>query len=58
MLGPGVQIKAVEGDPLFANRDFRQAWPDKSIKPVFVHAEVEWCIAQPHQSRHDPLKAV
>jgi hypothetical protein len=40
VVGPGIEVKAVEGDPLRADRDHGQTRPNVAIEAIFVHAEV------------------
>ena len=35
----GIKLQTVKRDPLYADRDFRQKWPDFAAKTVFVHAQ-------------------
>jgi len=40
LIGPRIEVKAVEGDPLGADRDLREAGAHLGAEPVAVHAEV------------------
>ena len=51
VVGPGIQIKAVEGDTLAADRNFSDIGADLGVEPVAVHAEVARCIPQSQQPR-------
>jgi len=44
---PGVQFKAIEGDPLSADRDYREEWPHLGVEAIGVHAQIARRIAQP-----------
>ena len=50
MVHPGVQIKAVEGNALFADLNFNEIRTNFSIKAVPVHAQIEGRVPQPDQS--------
>jgi len=41
MVHPGVQIKAIEGNALFADPDFKEMRTNFSIKAVPVHTQIE-----------------
>jgi len=41
MVHPGVQIKAVEGNALFADPDFNEIRTDLTVKAVPVHTQIE-----------------
>ena len=53
LIRPGIEVKAVKGDALGADRDGRHEWANLAIEAVFVHAEVGRGIAQPDESRHE-----
>jgi len=38
---PSVEIKPVEGNPLFSDADFHQIRADFSVETVFIHSEIE-----------------
>jgi hypothetical protein len=40
VVGPGVEVKTIEGDAAIADRDFDEERPDLRVEPVAVHAEV------------------
>src|SRR5690242_18163545 len=46
LLDPGVQFKAIEGDALGADGDFRELRPYLGVEPVAVHAEIERRVAK------------
>jgi hypothetical protein len=41
---PALEVKAIEGDSLRANRDHRELGPHLAIEAIAVHAEIAWCI--------------
>jgi hypothetical protein len=51
VVGPGIEVKPVKGDPLRADRDYIQERPNVAIKAIFVHAEIRRGVAQPDESR-------
>ena len=50
MVHPGVQIKAIESNALFADLNFNEIRTNFSIKAVPVHAQIEGRVPQPDQS--------
>ena len=50
MIYPGVQLKAVEGNPLPTNRDLGEVRADLNVEAVAVHADVAWGIAKAKQA--------
>jgi len=46
LVRPGVQVNAIEGDPLRADWDGAEVRPHVAIEAVLVHAEVRWGVAQ------------
>ena len=48
-----VKLKAIEGDPLATDGDFREVWANVGIEPVAVHAEVAWSVTETDQTGHD-----
>jgi hypothetical protein len=48
---PGIQIKPIEGDALFADADFNQIRTDFRIEAVPVHPDIEGGIAETDQAR-------
>jgi hypothetical protein len=47
VVGPGVEVKAIEGDAAIADRDFGEERPDFGVEPIAVHAEIPWRVAVP-----------
>ena len=42
LVGPGVEVKAVEGDALCADWNDGDAWTHFAVEAVLVHAEKGW----------------
>jgi hypothetical protein len=40
VVGPGVEVKSIEGDAAIADRDFGEERSDFGVEAVAVHAEV------------------
>jgi len=53
VVGPGIEVKAVEGDPLRADRDHGEERTNDAIEAIFVHAEIGRRVAQPDESRQE-----
>ena len=53
VVGPGIEVKAVEGDTLRADRDHGEERTNIAIEAIFVHAEIRWRIAQPDEARQE-----
>ena len=51
LLDPGVQFKAIKGDALGTDRDFREFRSYLGVKPVAVHAEIERRVAKADEAR-------
>ena len=49
LLRPGVHFKPIKGNALFANRDFRKAYPNLPIESVLVHSQVAGGITQTNE---------
>jgi hypothetical protein len=45
VVGPGVEVKTIEGDAAIPDRDFGEERPDLCVEPVAVHAEVRQRVA-------------
>ena len=41
MVHPGVQIKAIESNSLFADLNFNEIWANFGVKTVAIHAQIE-----------------
>lgn len=50
LLDPGIEIKAIEGFALDADRNQRQPGPNLFIEAVFVHAEIPRRIPEPEKA--------
>jgi hypothetical protein len=46
---PSVELKAIEGDALGSNRDFREMRPHLGVEPVAVHTEIRRRVTKPHK---------
>ena len=46
LIGPGVEVKAVEGNALVADRNFRDAGSNLAVESVAVHAEIGGRVAK------------
>jgi len=51
VVGPGIEVKAVEGDPLRADRDHGEERANVAIEAILVHAEIRRRVAQPDEAR-------
>jgi len=47
---PTVEVKAIEGDSLRADRDHREQGPHLAIEAIAVHAEIAWCIPEANEA--------
>jgi len=50
VISPGIEVKAIEGDSLLADRDRGDARADFAVEAVLVHAEVGRCIPETDQA--------
>ena len=53
VVGPGIEVKAVEGDPLRADADYGEERTDVAVEAIFVHAEIRRRVAQPDKTRQE-----
>jgi hypothetical protein len=53
LVHPGIEIKAIEGFALDADRNQRHPGPDLSIEAVLVHAEIPRRIPEPEEAREE-----
>jgi len=51
VVGPGIEVKTVEGDSLRADGDHVQERTNVAIEAVFVHAEIGGRVAQSNEAR-------
>jgi hypothetical protein len=51
VVGPGIEVKPVEGDSLRADGDHVQERTNVAIEAIFVHAEIRWGVPQPDKAR-------
>ena len=56
VVGPGIEVKAVEGDPLRADRDHGEERTNVAIEAIFVHAEIRRRVAQADEARQKPTR--
>lgn len=40
VVGPGVEVKPVKGDPLRADWNHNKQWTNVAIEAIFVHSEI------------------
>ncbi|MFB3088406.1 MAG: hypothetical protein ACE10E_08880 [Acidiferrobacterales bacterium] len=50
LIHPGIQVKAIEGNALFADRDFSELGPYLGIEPIAVHAEIVRRVSQAQET--------
>ena len=50
LLDPGIEIKAIEGSALDADRNQRQPGPNLFVEAVLVHPEIPRRIPEPEQA--------
>jgi hypothetical protein len=55
VIGPGIQVKAVEGDPLRSDWNDGHARAHLSVEAVLVHAEVRRRISQTDEAGRDVI---
>jgi hypothetical protein len=53
VVGPGIEVKPVKGNPLGADRDHGEERTNLTIEAIFVHAEIRRGIAQPDEARQN-----
>jgi hypothetical protein len=53
VVGPGIKVKPVEGDPLRTNRDHGEERPNVAIEAIFIHAEIRRGVAQADETRQE-----
>jgi hypothetical protein len=51
VVGPGIEVKAVEGDALDADRDHGKQRADLAIEAILVHSEIGRGVAQADKTR-------
>jgi hypothetical protein len=51
VVGPGIEVKPVEGDSLRADWDRGEERTNVAIEAILVHAEIGWCVAQADKTR-------
>jgi hypothetical protein len=53
VIRPCVEVKAIEGDSLRADRDHGEERADFAVEAVFVHAEIGRGVAQADEAREE-----
>ena len=53
VVGPGIEVKPVEGDPLRADWDRSEKRANVAIEAIFVHAEIRRGVAQADVARQE-----
>jgi hypothetical protein len=51
VVGPGIEVKPVKGDPLGADWDRGEERTNLAIEAIFVHPEVRRGVAQSNEAR-------
>ena len=54
VVGPGIEVKPIESDPLCADRYRSDERSDVAIEAIFVHAEIRWSVAHANEARQQP----
>jgi hypothetical protein len=54
VVGPGIEVKPVEGDSLRADWNCGEERTNVAIEAILVHAEIGWCVAQADETRQKP----
>lgn len=55
VVGPGIEVKAIERDSLGSNPDRRQAGTNVAIEAVLVHAEIPRRVPEAQKAGHGVL---
>jgi hypothetical protein len=53
LIGPGVEVKAVEGNALVADRDLRNAGSNLAVESVAVHTEISGGVSKTDEAWQD-----
>jgi hypothetical protein len=53
VIGPGIEVKPVKSDSLYADWDLGKKGAHVAIKAIFVHAEIRRGVAQPDKARQE-----
>lgn len=53
VVGPGVEVMAIEGDAAITDRDFGEERAHLGIEPVPIHAQVRGRVTVPDQPGND-----
>jgi hypothetical protein len=51
VVGPGIEVKPVKGDPLRANWDLGKLRTNVAVEAILVHAEVRRSVAHANEAR-------
>jgi hypothetical protein len=51
VVGPGIEVKPVEGDSLRAYRNRGEKRTNVAVEAIFVHAKVRWSVAHANEAR-------
>jgi hypothetical protein len=51
VVGPGIEVKPVEGDSLCADWNRGEERTNIAIEAILVHAKIGWCVAQADETR-------
>jgi hypothetical protein len=54
VVGPGIEVKPVKGDPLRADGNYGEVRTNVAIEAIFVHAEIRWSVAHANEARQQP----
>ena len=53
IVGPGIEVKPVKGDPLGADWNRGEKRTNLAIEAIFVHAEIRRGVAEPDETRQE-----
>jgi hypothetical protein len=53
VVGPGIEVKPVKGDPVRADRNRGEKRTNIAIEAIFVHAEIRRGVAQADETRQE-----
>jgi hypothetical protein len=56
VVGPGIEVKPVKGNPLRADRNRGYAGTHVTIEAIFVHTEIGRGVAQSDEARQEPRR--
>ena len=58
LIGPGIEVKAVESDPLRTYWNYGYEWTNVAIEAIFIHAEIRRGVTQPDEPRQERIYPV